>query len=123
MKRQKISSSAYAPACAAGARCVPLVLIGRGDDSSRPVEPVPSTVFGLAAYNGEAHIAEAIESLLSQTRSDLAVVVVDDASTDGTAEICARYARHDFRVSYSRNERQLGLSRNWQRAFELAGER
>jgi glycosyltransferase involved in cell wall biosynthesis len=87
------------------------------------VEPVPSTVFGLAAYNGEAHIAEAIESLLSQTRSDLAVVVVDDASTDGTAQICARYARHDSRVSYSRNERQLGLSRNWQRAFELAGER
>jgi hypothetical protein len=88
-----------------------------------PVEPVPRTVFGLAAYNGEAHLAEAIESVLSQTRSDLAVVVVDDASTDATAEICARYARHDSRVSYARNDRQLGLSRNWQRAFELAGER
>jgi len=87
------------------------------------VEPVPSTVFGLAAYNGEAHLAEAIESLLSQTRSDLAIVVVDDASTDATAEICARYAQHDSRVSYARNDRQLGLSGNWQRAFELAVER
>ena len=113
----------YAPGWAPGARCVSLVLIGGGDDSSRPVEPVPSTVFGLAAYNGEAHIAEALESLLSQTRSDLAVVVVDDASTDATAEICARYVQHDSRVSYVRNDRQLGLSRNWQRAFELAGER
>ena len=74
------------------------------------MEPVPSTVFGLAAYNGEAHLAEAIESLLSQTRSDLAIVVVDDASTDATAEICARYAQHDSRVSYARNDRQLGLS-------------
>ncbi len=87
------------------------------------MEPVPSTVFGLAAYNGEAHLAEAIESLLSQTRSDLAIVVVDDASTDATAEICARYAQHDSRISYARNDRQLGLSGNWQRAFELAGER
>ena len=80
-------------------------------------------MFGLAAYNGEAHIAEALESLLSQTRSDLAVVVVDDASTDATAEVCARYVQHDSRVSYARNDRRLGLSRNWQRAFELAGER
>src|SRR6478736_3761007 len=123
MKRQKTSSSPYSPAGAPAACCVSLVLIGGGDDSSRFVEPVPRTVFGLAAYNGEAHLAEAIESVLSQTRSDLAVVVVDDASTDATAEICARYAHRDSRVSYARNDRQLGLSRNWQRAFELAGER
>src|SRR5689334_6463712 len=123
MKRQNASSSPYSPAGVPAACCVSLVLIGGGDDSSMSVEPVPSTVFGLAAHNGEAHLAEAIESLLSQTRSDLAIVVVDDASTDATAEICARYARHDSRVSYARNDRRLGLSGNWQRAFELAGER
>jgi hypothetical protein len=83
----------------------------------------PSTVFGLAAYNGDAHLAEALESLLTQTRGDLAVVVVDDASTDRTGEIAQRYAELDPRVSYDRNERQLGLVRNWRRAFELAGER
>jgi Glycosyl transferase family 2 len=88
------------------------------------VDPAaPSTVFGLAAYNGEAHLAEALESLLTQTRSDFAIVVVDDASTDATPEICARYAALDGRISYSRNDQQLGLVRNWQRAFELAGER
>jgi hypothetical protein len=83
----------------------------------------PSTVFGLAAYNGEAHLAQALESLLLQSRGDLAVVVVDDASTDRTGEIAQRYAELDARVSYDRNERQLGLVRNWRRAFELAGER
>jgi Glycosyl transferase family 2 len=83
----------------------------------------PSTVFGLAAYNGEAHLAEALESLLTQSRGDLAVVVVDDASTDRTREIAQRYAELDPRVSYERNERQLGLVRNWRRAFQLAGER
>jgi hypothetical protein len=80
-------------------------------------------VFGLAAYNGEAHLAEAIESLLTQTRGDFAIVVVDDCSSDATPEICARYAEADARVSYARNDRQLGLVRNWRRAFELAGER
>jgi Glycosyl transferase family 2 len=80
-------------------------------------------VFGLAAHNGEAHLAEALESLLTQTRSDFAIVIVDDASTDATPEICARYAALDGRISYSRNDEQLGLVRNWQRAFELAGER
>lgn len=83
----------------------------------------PSTVFGLAAYNGEGHLAEALESLLTQSRGDLAVVVVDDASTDRTGEIAQRYAELDPRVTYARNERQLGLVRNWRRAFELAGER
>ena len=83
---------------------------------------VPSTVFGLAAHNGEDHLAEALESLLTQTRSDLAVVVVDDCSTDATAEIVRRYAELDARVSYVRNERRLGLVGNWRRAFARAGE-
>jgi hypothetical protein len=83
----------------------------------------PSTVFGLAAYNGEAHLAQALESLLTQTRGDLAVVVVDDCSTDGTRALCLRYVELDPRVVYERNDRQLGLVRNWRRAFDLAGER
>ncbi len=87
------------------------------------MDPVPSTVFGLAAHNGEAHLAEAIESLLTQTRDDLAIVVVDDGSSDSTGEIARRYVVLDPRVSYARNSRQLGLVRNWRRAFELAGER
>jgi len=86
------------------------------------VNVVPSTVFGLAAHNGADHLAEALESLLTQTRSDLAVVVVDDCSTDSTAEVARRYAQLDGRVAYVRNERRLGLVRNWRRAFELAGE-
>jgi Glycosyl transferase family 2 len=83
----------------------------------------PSTVFGLAAYNGEEHLAEALESLVAQTRRDLAVVVVDDASTDRTGEIVRRYAELDPRVSYERNDRQLGLVRNWRRVREVAADR
>jgi glycosyltransferase involved in cell wall biosynthesis len=83
----------------------------------------PSAVFGLTVYNGEDHLAEALESLLVQTRCDFTVVVVDDCSTDRTEEISLRYAKLDPRVVYERNDRQLGLVRNWRRAFDLAGER
>ena len=48
-------------------------------------------------------------------------MIVDDCSTDGTAEICRRYVELDPRVTYERNERQLGLVRNWRRVFDVAG--
>lgn len=43
------------------------------------------------AYNAEATIGACIESLLAQARAPDEIVVVDDASTDGTAEVVARY--------------------------------
>jgi glycosyltransferase involved in cell wall biosynthesis len=84
---------------------------------------LPRAVFGLPAYNGERHLAEAIESLLGQTDRDLAVIVVDDCSTDDTREIALRYAAFDRRVVYERNATRLGMVRNWRRAFELASTR
>ena len=82
----------------------------------------PSTVFGLPVYNGAQHLAEALESLLGQTRSDFAVIVIDNCSTDSTGEIAQRYAQLDPRVVCERNDRTLGLVQNWRRAFDLAGQ-
>jgi glycosyltransferase involved in cell wall biosynthesis len=83
----------------------------------------PTAVIGLPVLNGERHLAEALESLLTQTRSDLAVVVVDNASTDATAEIAAAYAELGVApIAYTRNERTIGLADNWRVAFDLAGE-
>lgn len=47
----------------------------------------------VAAYNSERWIAEAVESLLNQTRPPDEVVVVDDGSTDGTARELSRFGR------------------------------
>lgn len=79
-----------------------------------------TAVFGVPLYNGERHVAEALESLLSQTRRDLAVVVVDDGSTDGAAAIVERYTALDPRVSYHRNSRRVGMIENWRRCFRTA---
>jgi glycosyltransferase involved in cell wall biosynthesis len=50
----------------------------------------------------------------------VAFLLVDDCSSDETTELAAAYELKDGRVSYTRNERRLGLVGNWRRAFELA---
>ncbi len=47
----------------------------------------------LPVRNGEAFLAEAIESVLAQTLGDLELIVVDDGSTDESAEIANRFPR------------------------------
>jgi glycosyltransferase involved in cell wall biosynthesis len=82
----------------------------------------PRVVIGVPTYNGGAHVAEALESLLSQTHSDFGLVVVDDCSTDGTPELISTYAAQDARLHFKGNGARLGLVGNWRRTFELARE-
>jgi hypothetical protein len=80
----------------------------------------PKISVGLPVYNGERFLAEAIESILGQTMSDFELVISDNASTDATEEICRKFARTDKRVSYSRNERNIGANPNFNRVVELS---
>src|SRR3954471_7211196 len=80
----------------------------------------PRAVFAMPAHNAGAHIAEALGSLLAQTDPRLAVVVVDDASTDGTAERVREIAGADRRLTLHVNPRRLGLSGNWNAAYHAA---
>jgi teichuronic acid biosynthesis glycosyltransferase TuaG len=49
-------------------------------------------------YNAEAFIGATLESVLAQTFSDWECVVIDDASSDGSAAVIARYAGADSRI-------------------------
>jgi glycosyltransferase involved in cell wall biosynthesis len=83
----------------------------------------PRVAIGVPLFNGEDHVAEAIESLLGQTYGDFAVVLVDDGSTDRTEELVRHYAGLDGRLHYERNPERLGLVANTRHTFRRARER
>lgn len=58
----------------------------------------PAISLAMTAYNRQRFIAEAIESVLAQTRRDFELIVWDDGSTDRTVEIARQYERHDARI-------------------------
>lgn len=52
----------------------------------------------IPVYNGEAFLRECLDSVLGQSYSNLEVILVNDGSTDATAEIAAAYAACDERI-------------------------
>ena len=50
------------------------------------------------AYNSESYLEKCVDSLLAQTYTDYELILVDDGSTDSTAQICDAYREKDARV-------------------------
>jgi glycosyltransferase involved in cell wall biosynthesis len=75
------------------------------------------TIF-LPVYNGANFIKEAIESVLTQTYTNWKFLIVDNCSTDNTAEICQLYLT-DTRFQYILNETNLGVHGNFHKALSL----
>jgi glycosyltransferase involved in cell wall biosynthesis len=75
---------------------------------------------GMPVYNGESFVGSAIDSILAQTFSDFRLTILDNASTDRTGEICRTYADRDARVTYLRNEANIGAPRNFNKVFALS---
>jgi glycosyltransferase involved in cell wall biosynthesis len=74
------------------------------------VPTAPLVTVLLAVHDGAAYLRTALASVLGQTFPELELVVVDDASTDGTPEILA--AIDDSRLRVLRNDVRLGLARS-----------
>ena len=72
----------------------------------------PRLTVGLPVYNGENYIAESIDALLGQSFADFELIISDNASTDGTGDICRRYGKQDSRVRYFRQPKNVGLAPN-----------
>lgn len=79
----------------------------------------PTLTIGLPVRNGEVYLAQALESLLGQSFGDFRVVVSDNCSTDGTADICRALAARDRRILYSRTAANIGAGPNFNRVFSL----
>jgi glycosyltransferase involved in cell wall biosynthesis len=74
--------------------------------------PGPRLSIGLPVYNGDRYLSESLESLLGQTYAEFELIISDNASTDGTAEICRHYAGQDSRIRYFRQRHNIGCAPN-----------
>ena len=74
----------------------------------------------IPVYNRKEYIGECIQSALDQTFTDFEIIVVDNASSDGTWEICQNFALKDQRVRVFRNDTNIGPVRNWLRCVQEA---
>ena len=72
----------------------------------------------IPAYNTEAYLAKAIESVLEQTLTDIEVIIVDDASNDKTVEVAKSFT--DQRLKVIVNQQNLGAAAARNRALRAA---
>lgn len=86
----------------------------------RQNNPSPRISIAVPVYNGQRYIRHTLDSILQQTCTDFELIITDNASTDDTEEICRQYAARDSRIRYHRSEKNLGISNNFRRGFELS---
>ena len=81
----------------------------------------PSVSVVLPGYNHERFLAERVESILAQSFQDFELILLDDASTDGSRALLERYSGHPRVSALVANPRNSGSPfRQWARGVALA---
>ena len=73
----------------------------------------PAVTIGMPVYNGQRFIRQAIASVLAQTFADFELLISDNASTDGTGQVCAEFAARDSRIRFVRQNQNIGAFLNF----------
>ncbi|MDX2416352.1 MAG: glycosyltransferase family 2 protein [Xanthomonadales bacterium] len=81
------------------------------------MDKIPTFSIVITSYNYGHFLVNALESVLLQKRPDTQVLLIDDASTDDTPQIAAKYSDH---IQYVRNKNNLGASGAWAAGIALA---
>lgn len=79
---------------------------------------IPKVTVLMPVYNGEKYLKESIESILNQSYKHFEFLIIDDASTDCSAEIILNYK--DKRIRYIRNEENLKVAATLNKGLKLA---
>jgi len=80
----------------------------------------PKVSICIPVYNSAAYLTAAVESALVQEYDNFEILIVDDGSTDGSAEIAAGFAERSSLVRFVANTINIGMVPNWNRCMELA---
>lgn len=71
-------------------------------------------------YNSERFLADAIESVVNQSYSNLEILLIDDCSTDNSSVIAKKYVTRDKRVKYLINDVNQGVAKTRNRGIHEA---
>lgn len=82
----------------------------------------PNVCLGMPLYNQTQFLAQALESLLSQSYRHFRLVILDDSTSSRPGNIVREFASRDDRIHYVRNASRKGLVDNWRACFLHAGE-
>jgi glycosyltransferase involved in cell wall biosynthesis len=66
----------------------------------------------MPVFNDKQYLERSLKSILGQTHENFELMISDDGSTDGSEDICRRYASIDSRIQYFRQPVNIGVSRN-----------
>ncbi|MGV9712251.1 glycosyltransferase family 2 protein [Gordonia sp. NPDC003424] len=75
---------------------------------------------GLPVRNGVERIENVVRSVLAQDHENIELVISDNASTDGTGDLCRELAAQDKRVVFHSNDANIGLFNNYVNTMRLA---
>lgn len=73
----------------------------------------------MTSFNGARHLAQQVDSILSQSMRDLELVISDDGSQDETKNILRSFVGRDHRIRLFENDVNLGLHKNLEKALRL----
>ena len=76
--------------------------------------------FIMSAYNSEISVGNAIESILSQSYSNINLYIIDDASSDKTRNIIETYASTHNNVYAYNNKKNIGLTKSLNKLIKNA---
>jgi len=74
----------------------------------------------MPTYNYASFLPEAIASVLAQDFQDFELLILDDCSTDNTAELVKPFCARDARVRFAVNPANLGMVPNWNQCLKQA---
>jgi glycosyltransferase involved in cell wall biosynthesis len=80
----------------------------------------PIICLGMPLYNQTKYLSEALNSLLAQTYSNFKLIISDDSTEPGPAQIVKSFSDQDHRIIYFRNEVRKGMVNNWRNCFHLS---
>ena len=69
---------------------------------------MPKVTIGMPVYNAEMCLRKSLGALVSQSFIDFELIISDNASSDGTSDICMEYCQKDKRIKYFRQPVNIG---------------